>query len=53
VLVVGLQALQDLVVAHEERLTRADLTVDAAIGAVGRIVRRTLDGKRPEQGALW
>lgn len=46
-LVTGLHVLQDIVRAHERGHTRDDLTVDQLIGAVGRIVARTLDGRKP------
>lgn len=46
-LVTGLQVLQDIVRAHERGHLRDDLTVDQLIGAVGRIVARTLDGRKP------
>jgi hypothetical protein len=46
-LVTGLHVLQDIVRAHERGHTRDDLTVDQLIGAVGRIVARTLGGHRP------
>lgn len=46
-LVTGLHVLQDLVRAHHAGHTRDDLTVGELIGAVSRIVDRTLDGRKP------
>lgn len=50
-LVVGLQVLQDVVRAHREGRTRANLTVDDLMKAVEGIVWRTLD-QQPDAGKL-